>query len=242
MEEMKKRINNTALALLLTLSSCVEDMNVPCGWITIEPPVKVEETRSAPEIDYLVSISRGSSIIMAPTRYSMLEGSITLPTAADYMLTAESCTRTEAESLPSTYGQPRYAGTKAFAVNTGQSTTVSVRCSMDNAAFQLLTDDSFYYTQYEVTATVGNRTVTLSDTQTMAYFNVDDTTGEAILSYHVTATTADGEKGTSSGQITLKRRNLSRLTLKAIAKGQIGIQIAYDDTFTPIVTEITLEE
>ena len=113
---------------------------------------------------------------------------------------------------------------------------------MDNAAFQLLTDDSFYYTQYEVTATVGNRTVTLSDTQTMAYFNVDDTTGEATLSYHVTATTADGEKGTSSGQITLKRRNLSRLTLKAIAKGQIGIQIAYDDTFTPIVTEITLEE
>ena len=48
---MKKRINNIALALLLTLSSCVEDMNVPCGWITIEPPVKIEETRSAPEID-----------------------------------------------------------------------------------------------------------------------------------------------------------------------------------------------
>ena len=78
---MKKRINNIALALLLTLSSCVEDMNVPGGWITIEPPVKVEETRSAPEIDYLVSISRGSSIIMAPTRYSLLNGSITLPTA-----------------------------------------------------------------------------------------------------------------------------------------------------------------
>ena len=242
MEEMKKRIRIAAMAVLLTLTSCVEDMNVPCGWITIEPPVKVEETRSVSDIDYLVSINRGNSIIMPPTHYSTLSGKISLPTATDYVLTAESCTKTEAESSPSAYGQPRYAGTKPFEVSTGQSTTVLVSCSMDNAAFQLLTDDSFYYTQYEVEATVGNRTVTLSDTDTMAYFNVDDTTGEATLSYHVTASGPDGETGSSSGQITLKRKTLSRLTLKANAKGQIGIQITYDDTFTPIVTEITLGE
>lgn len=218
------------MVCLAALTSCVEDMEVSAGWLSVARPEKAEETRA--DIDYLISIRRGGEVLMSGTPFSSLAGPIRLSATPGYTLLAESCTAAQAESEPDIYGQPRYAGTASFDIEADVQTTVKVTCSMANAAFKLVLDESFDYVSYEVKATVGTRTVTLTDAVTTAYFNVD-ATQQATLSYSVLATDAEGKVGTSSGTVVLKARTLSRLTLKAGSKGQVGVQVSYDDQFVP---------
>lgn len=226
----------------LMLASCVADIApLPKGWLHVAPPTKdsTTMTRTDSEIDYLVSIKKGENLIMSPIRYSQIKGAIPLSAGEDYTLLAESCTKTEAESQPSIYGQPRYAGNEAFDIVANASETITVNCSMANAAFCIVKDESFYYPEFTVTATLNGRSLTFKDEERMGYFNVGEN-GTAVLSYHVTATDSEGRPGSGSGTIELKARTLSRLHLKASSLGYIGISVTYDDTFTPTITNVTV--
>ena len=113
---------------------------------------------------------------------------------------------------------------------------------MANAAFCIVKDESFYYPKFTVTATLNGRSLSftnLTDKGKMGYFNVGEN-GTAVLSYKVEATDSEGRPGTGSGTITLKARTLSRLHLKATDLGYIGIEITYDDTFTPSITNVVV--
>ena len=229
----------------LTLASCVADIEpMPKGWLHVAPPTKDSTTitRTDSEIDYLVSIKKGENLIMSPIRYSQIKGAIPLSAGGGYTLLAESCTKTEAESQPSIYGQPRYAGNAAFVIVANESETIKVTCSMANAAFCIVKDKSFYYPKFTVTATLNGRRLTFTNETNegqMGYFNVGED-GTAVLSYHVTATDSEGRPGSGSGTIELKARTLSRLHLKASSLGYIGISVTYDDTFTPTITNVTV--
>lgn len=226
----------------LTLASCVADIEpMPKGWLHVAPPTKdsTTMTRTDSKIDYLVSIKKGENLIMSPIRYSQIKGAIPLSAGEGYTLLAESCTKTEAESQPTIYGQPRYAGNAAFVIVANESETITVNCSMANAAFCIVKDPSFYYPEFKVTATLNGRSLTFTDEEQMGYFNVGEN-GTAVLSYHVTATDSEGRPGSGSGTIELKARTLSRLHLKASSLGYIGISVTYDDTFTPTITNVTV--
>jgi hypothetical protein len=214
---------------------------LPKGWLHVSPPSRDTSalTRTTDNIDYLVSIQKGANLIISPVRYSQLSGPIPLSEGTGYNLIAESCTKTEAESQPSIYGQPRYAGSESFDIEANKSKTVTVTCSMANAAFCIVKDESFYYPEFTVTATLNGRSLTFTDEELMGYFNVGEN-GTAVLSYHVTATDSEGRPGSGSGTIELKARTLSRLHLKASSLGYIGISVTYDDTFTPTITNVTV--
>ena len=229
----------------LMLTSCVADIApMPKGWLHVAPPTKdsTTMTRTDSEIDYLVSIKKGENLIMSPIHYSQIKGAIPLSAGEDYTLLAESCTKTEAESQPSIYGQPRYTGNAAFDIVANASETITVNCSMANAAFCIVKDPSFYYPKFTVTATLNGRSLTftnLTDKGQMGYFNVGEN-GTAVLSYKVEAIDSEGRPGSGSGRIELKARTLSRLHLKASSLGYIGISVTYDDTFTPTITNVTV--
>ena len=241
---MKRQILYTLYICVaaLMLASCVADIApMPKGWLHVAPPTKdsTTMTRTDSKIDYLVSIKKGDNLIMSPIRYSQIKGAIPLSAGEDYTLLAESCTKTEAESQPSIYGQPRYAGGTDFNIAANESKTIKVNCSMANAAFCIVKDESFYYPEFTVTATLNGRSLTFTDEELMGYFNVGEN-GTAVLSYHVTATDSEGRPGSGSGTIELKARTLSRLHLKATDLGYIGIEITYDDTFTPSITNVVV--
>ena len=241
---MKRQILYTLYICVaaLMLASCVADIApMPKGWLYVAPPTKdsTTMTRTDSEIDYLVSIKKGENLIISPVRYSQLSGSIPLSEGTDYKLIAESCTKTEAESQPTIYGQPRYAGSESFNIEANVETKVSVNCSMANAAFCIVKDASFYYPEFTVTATLNGRSLTFTDEGLMGYFNVGEN-GTAVLSYKVEATDSEGRPGSGSGTIELKARTLSRLHLKATDLGYIGIEITYDDTFTPSITNVVV--
>ena len=240
---MKRHIPYILFILTAVLAtSCVADLEpLPKGWLHISPPSRDTSalTRTTEEIDYLVSIQKGANLIISPVRYSQLSGPIPLSEGTGYNLIAESCTKTEAENQPSIYGQPRYAGSESFDIEANKIQTVTVICSMANAAFCIVKDPSFYYPEFTVTATLNGRKLTFTDEGQMGYFNVDED-GTAILDYKVEATDSEGRPGTGSGTITLKARTLSRLHLKATDLGYIGIEITYDDTFTPSITNVVV--
>ena len=241
---MKRQILYTLYICVaaLMLASCVADIApMPKGWLHVAPPTKdsTTMTRTDSEIDYLVSIKKGENLIMSPIRYSQIQSAIPLSAGEDYTLLAESCTKTEAESQPSIYGQPRYAGNAAFVIVANESETITVNCSMANAAFCIVKDPSFYYPEFTVTATLNGRSLTFTDEELMGYFNVGEN-GTAVLSYHVTATDSEGRPGSGRGTIELRARTLSRLHLKASSLGYIGISVTYDDTFTPTITNVTV--
>ena len=240
---MKRHILYILFILTAVLAtSCVADLEpLPKGWLHVSPPSRDTSalTRTTEEIDYLVSIQKGANLIISPVRYSQLSGPIPLSEGTGYNLIAESCTKTEAENQPSIYGQPRYAGSKSFEIEANKSDTLTVKCSMANAAFCIMKDESFYYPEFKVTATLNGRSLTFTDEEQMGYFNVGED-GTAILDYKVEATDSEGRPGTGSGTITLKARTLSRLHLKATDLGYIGIEITYDDTFTPSITNVVV--
>ena len=241
---MKRQILYTLYICVaaLMLASCVADIApMPKGWLHVAPPTKdsTTMTRTDSEIDYLVSIKKGENLIMSPIRYSQIKGAIPLSAGEDYTLLAESCTKTEAESQPSIYGQPRYAGNKTFGIVANASKTIKVTCSMANAAFCIVKDPSFYYPEFTVTATLNGRSLTFKDEERMGYFNVGED-GTAVLDYKVEATDSEGRPGTGTGTIQLKARTLSRLHLKASSLGYIGISVTYDDTFTPSITNVVV--
>lgn len=240
---MKRHILYILFILTAILAtSCVADLEpLPKGWLHISPPSRDTSalTRTTEEIDYLVSIQKGANLIISPVRYSQLSGPIPLSEGTGYNLIAESCTKTEAENQPSIYGQPRYAGSESFEIEANKSKTVTVTCSMANAAFCIKKDESFYYPEFKVTATLNGRSLTFTDEEQMGYFNVGED-GTAVLDYKVEATDSEGRPGTGSGTITLKARTLSRLHLKATDLGYIGIEITYDDTFTPSITNVVV--
>ncbi|MBP3373912.1 MAG: DUF4493 domain-containing protein [Bacteroidaceae bacterium] len=240
---MKRHIPYILFILTAVLAtSCVADLEpLPKGWLHVSPPSRDTSalTRTTEEIDYLVSIQKGANLIISPVRYSQLSGPIPLSEGTGYNLIAESCTKTEAENQPSIYGQPRYAGSESFDIEANKSKTVTVTCSMANAAFCIKKDESFYYPEFKVTATLNGRSLTFTDEVQMGYFNVGED-GTAILDYKVEATDSEGRPGTGSGTITLKARTLSRLHLKATDLGYIGIEITYDDTFTPSITNVVV--
>lgn len=243
MKKISRYIFVIWVVALQVLVSCSEDFGpTGTGWLQIMAPemdARKETRASTEEIDYLVSVKRDGRLVMSPTRYSQIDGRIALSAATSYVLIAESCTQTEAECYPTSYGQPRYAGEERFAIVAGESTSVFVQCSMVNAAFKVEKDPSFYYVSYEVKATLGNRSLYFTNEEQMGYFNVGSD-GTAVLEYEVQAIDADGNIGKGAGAVQLKSRNLSKLNLKAEAIGGLNIVIEYDETFTPVVTDIVV--
>lgn len=240
---MKRHILYILFILTAILAtSCVADLEpLPKGWLHVSPPSRDTSalTRTTDNIDYLISIQKGANLIISPVRYSQLSGPIPLSEGTGYNLIAESCTKTEAENQPTIYGQPRYAASESFSIEANVETKVSVNCYMANAAFCIVKDESFYYPEFKVTATLNGRSLDFTDERKMGYFNVGED-GTAVLSYKVEATDSEGRPGSGSGTITLKARTLSRLHLKATDLGYIGIEITYDDTFTPSITNVVV--
>ena len=131
--------------------------------------------------EFSVSLSRGNEPIFSNKKYGDIAGTaITCSASPDYVLTAESCTETEAESANQGWGQARVSGKESFAVVANESKTVTVNCGLANSSVSVAFSDyvTSMYTSYsiELHATdATSRTFTFDEnnyTFKTAYFNV----------------------------------------------------------------------
>lgn len=174
--------------------------------------------------NFLITIYKGSDVYRETARLKDIN--TRLSAGYGYKIFAESCSETEAITTNYGWGQRRYAGMSApFAVKAGQTTPVSVGCSVANAGVEVVFDESvpaYFTTSYDITITEGNRTIVFDaitgGTQVggvinqgeVAYFNVDDE-GHHTITYTINAV---GPKTlTKTGTLELTKAKISRIKL-----------------------------
>lgn len=173
--------------------------------------------------EFNVSLSRGNEPIFSNKKYGDIAGTaITCSASPDYVLTAESCTETEAESANQGWGQARVSGKESFAVVANDSKTVTVNCGLANSSVSVAFSDyvTSMYTSYsiELHATdATSRTFTFDNNNykfKTAYFNV----GESGRKLDYTVTLPSFEKP-YTGTLTLEPSKSYTLSVKVEGEG-----------------------
>ncbi|MGN1218962.1 MAG: DUF4493 domain-containing protein [Phocaeicola sp.] len=196
--------------------------------------------------EFKVNLTRGEYSVFSNKRYGdILETSYLCAASNDYLLTAESCTEEEAESVNDGWGQFRISGKQAFAVIANQSNTVTVNCGLSsssvNVVFSDFVESTFENYSIELYATdATERTLTFDESNyksKTAYFNVGETGRE--LSYTVTLPAFEIPY---SGTLTLKPSRNYNLSVKVEDEGSnstVTLGIIVDGT---LLEEIILTE
>ena len=174
--------------------------------------------------NFLITIYKGSDVYRETARLKDIN--TRLSAGYGYRIKAESCSEEEAITTNNGWGQRRYAGiSDAFSIKAGQTTAVSVGCSVANAGVEVVFDKTvpaYFTTSYDITIREGNRTIVFDaitggtkdgeviNQGEIAYFNVDEN-GHHTITYTITAV---GPKVlTKTGTLQLTKAKISRIKL-----------------------------
>lgn len=186
--------------------------------------------------EFRVSLKRGDISLFTNKRYGDIAGTtFTCAASEDYVLTAENCTESEAESADKGWGQVRMYGEENFAVATGESKTVTVNCGMANSSvevdFSNFIESMFSTYSIELHATdAPDRTFTFNETNyryRKAYFNV----GEAGRKLSCTVNLPSPYNGSYSKTLTLFPSKCYTLSVK----------VEGDTTSTTVTLGVTVD-
>lgn len=185
---------------------------------------------------YLVSIRQGNTYhVLSKVLNKLTAEDLAVPAGYGYIVTAESCSEHDAETMPNAFGQPRLVGSsEPFAVAKGETSTANVLCTPANAGVTVIEDETFtdVFSAYEMTVRAGSRelTFTSGNTSAIGYYNLS---GDGLtLSYQLGAVRIEnGETVTLSSTVNLQKGRITQLTLRSTPKGTITLSIIYDDTF-----------
>ncbi len=252
------------LFLGLFFAGCVSELDGPQGNLSgtfslglVADSMIVEvETRAGRELtddeksSFTVSLLQDGEAIWTNTPYANVTlADRTQPVGAGYVVTAQSCTADEAESVNDGWGQRRFYGqSTTFSIAKNADTPVSVECSMANAGLTVDFDESFtsfFTVGYSVTV-VDERNLKFdaATTNRVAYYNVEaDGTRDVRLLINASAGW-DGMLKTIDRTLTMQQGRVYRLHIRkgehVIETGTLGVSITYDETFDDGTTEEVL--
>ena len=159
------------------------------------------------------------------------------PVGNGYVVSAESCTSSEAEAANNGWGQRRYWGqSDSFDIKSGENTEVSVDCHMANAGLCIEFDESFtsYFTMGYSVTTDDSRTLRFDNTTSgrVAYYNIPEGNTRMV---HLLVNASAGWDGTLhiERDLVLTRGGVTRLHVRKSesTEGQIDLGITFDDEF-----------
>ncbi len=226
---------------LLSLAACTNEENPllsnetgeVCFAVSEEEPVQIETRASFDVNEFNVSLKRGSELLFSD-KYSGIAGKSYGYSAGDgYLFTAESCTKSEAESANSKWGKARAAGEESFEIIANQNNNIEVTCKQVNASVQVGFSDfikklcpEYAITFYAADDDVRQFTIDQDNySYRTAYFNVNES---RALNYKVTLTYS-GEKHEFADNYTLLPSSNYQLNIKlsdeSISVVSIGISV-----------------
>lgn len=184
------------LLLVIMLTGCVTEMDdlrpnssrgsFTLGLSTDSLAVEVETRASrdlteAEQTMFAVSLVQNGEPVWSNIPFANItETDCTQPTGNGYVVSAENCTASEAETANDGWGQRRYWGQSAtFSIRKDENTVVSVDCHMVNAGLSVQFDESFtsYFTLGYSVTTDDRRALRFDDNSgQIAYYNINEGT------------------------------------------------------------------
>lgn len=202
---------------------------------------------------YTYTVSRTSSTSTWSGDYSYITGA-NFAAGTDYYLEAENCTAAAAKTANSNYGQLRVYGktANAFSITAGQTTSVSLTCTVANSKVSVIRDNSLSSYFSACTINVGDGT---NDGQRMLEFGEESIgyfDAGVALKYSISATLTSGSTVTYAGTVNLKNADSStnvteaakwyKITVKASpTNGTIGISLSVDSSTTDVTTDVDID-
>lgn len=202
--------------------------------------------------NFLITVYKGLDIIRETTKLKDLNKK--LSAGYGYTVKAENCTELTAEDANENWGMRRFSGlSEPFAIIAGETTKVSVYCTVANAGIEVVFDESVpqYFTDsYSVTINEAGRTIIFDETTggssvkgnitegKIAYFNVDED-GSRNITYKIEAY-GQGMRLVKSNTLTLGQAKIIRLKLTFVP-GTFDLEIIADtkDIYMDQTIEIT---
>ena len=129
---------------------------------------------------FTVSLTQNGKTIWENIRFAEItQDDCIQPAGNGYVVSAENCTSSEAESANNGWGERRYLGqSESFDIKSGENTEVSVDCHMTNAGICVEFDETFtsYFTMGYSVTTDDSRTLRFDNTTSgrVAYYNIPE--------------------------------------------------------------------
>lgn len=183
---------------------------------------------------FLVTITKGDELVSQQVQLGHV-GTLTFPAGNGYKVSVENITEHDAETLNDGWGAKRYTGdSKTFGIQAGQTTAVSVSCTVANAAVSIKIDAAVE--GCTVTVSDGIRTLTTTEDR-VAYFNVTD------ISKPVTLIVEKDGVVVSEQQLDLESAQVKDVNIGASEDsedGTISVTITYDESFVIVPEDIVI--
>lgn len=197
---------------------------------------------------FTVSLVQGEETIWSIPFADVTQADCTQPTGTGYVVSAEDCTTTEAESANAGWGQRRYYGeSKTFDIKANENTDVSVDCHMANAGICVKFDESFtsFFTLgYSVTTddSRGLRFDGETPAERVAYYNIPE---ESTRTVHLLVNASAGWDGILhlEHDLVMQPGRIYRLQVRkgAVETGTMGVTITTEDFVEGESEEVIVE-
>lgn len=183
---------------------------------------------------FLVSLYKGTDIV---NRQVMLGDfvNLTFPVGYGYKVFVENITDQDAETFNDGWGAKRYTGlSKSFGIQAGQTTKVTVGCSVANAAIAVNIADGVGNCTVNIIS--GERTLSTTTSNT-AYFNI----GESGIIKVSVQVAKDGEV-VATKDLELSAAQVKDINIKpgGLEEANADIVVNYDDSFDIVEAELSL--
>lgn len=197
---------------------------------------------------YLITLIKDGEKVWGPKVFSSItQTDCTQPVGTGYVVSAESCTTTEAESANGGWGKRRYYGESSFSITKDNTTDVHINCHIANAGLCVQFDESFtsYFTLgYSVTTDDG-RALRFDENTTdndVAYYNIPD---GATHTVHLLVNASAGWDGIlhMERDLVMQPGRIYRLQVRkgAVETGTMGVTITTEDFVEGESEEIIVE-
>ena len=179
---------------------------------------------------FKVSLSHGDDPASTWIYGDIAGTTITRSAGSGYLLTAENCTKAEAESANNGWGQARVYGEETFDIVANETKNVTVSCGLANSSVEVEFSDyiTSTFNEYSITIDPDGRNLTFDERNhgfKTAYFNVDES---QKLMYAVTLPYFEKPY---TGTFTLEPSKSHKLSVKKEG----------DDTGTTVTLSITVD-
>lgn len=188
--------------------------------------------------------NKGISLFSNKPYSEISDGDRTLPTAAGYQISVESCSPEESTSLNEKWGEPRFVGAATFDIVSNQVTPLTIECTMVNAGLMLIFDQTFVtkFPTHAATTQDARALVFKSKTpDNIAYYPLDTETGSVTLRLTGSAGGWD-DRVDMTQNVSITKGKISRLTVSYDENsGDVDIEFETDTDMDESSNDVTVQ-